>query len=94
MRIALRGTCGGVAAAIVIDSTLQTSTVSTSFALSHGLPRTVQHDENARIKITTQGPIDTPTPSGWLTCSLPMRIGFVRMYDVVLGQDWVDLCHP
>ncbi|KAH9855239.1 hypothetical protein C2E23DRAFT_612036 [Lenzites betulinus] len=93
MSLALHGRCGGIPASIALDGSAARSCVSTSFALAHNLPRNVKQVGDD-VEITTQGPIVLPTPGGWYTTTMPIRIGYARVYDVVLGLDWQRVVQP
>ncbi|KAI9059153.1 hypothetical protein FKP32DRAFT_1162671 [Trametes sanguinea] len=82
------GSCAGVAAAIAIDELRSLSTISSSFALKHNIPRTVVAacDE---VTFVTSTPIVVPTPSGWFISVAQYAVRYERDFDIVLGQDWL-----
>ncbi|KAH9853904.1 hypothetical protein C2E23DRAFT_821028 [Lenzites betulinus] len=84
----LSGSCGGIAATIVIDPARSTSIVSTRFALAQNICRTISRVDS-RTSFSTHAPIMVPTPSGWYLSSMDTHIGFVDTYDVLLGVDWL-----
>ncbi|KAI0720800.1 hypothetical protein C8T65DRAFT_632850 [Cerioporus squamosus] len=89
----IAGSCSGNAALILLDPSASQSRMSSKYALTYNIPRTVSFD-SGHVVLHTFAPVVTPTPSGWYTSSLPLVVDYVRDYDIVLGRDWFQHTRP
>ncbi|KAL1940518.1 hypothetical protein VTO73DRAFT_7953 [Trametes versicolor] len=71
----------------LLDPTALSSVVSSQFALTSNIARTISFT-NGTTSLYACGPIRIPTPSGWYNSRFQMEIAYVRDHDVVLGGDW------
>lgn len=85
------GDYNGVQAKILLDPTAPTSTISSSFAMRHQIPRSIRVVESVATS-SASGPISVRTRHGWYQSSFGMRIDAFPSHDVRLGLDWFTAC--
>src|ERR1700691_5075452 len=89
--ICLTGTYIEFPAQIIIDPTVQESVLSTQFACSHNVPRTVVTVQGV-AHVSASGPVVVPTGGGWFYSHLPFKILDLTRCDVVLGTNLLAAC--
>ncbi|KAJ3009702.1 hypothetical protein NUW54_g2705 [Trametes sanguinea] len=87
MTLSVTGSYDGKPVSVLLDSGQESSMISSRFALTANIPRTVTY-EGRSISLWGSGPIRIPTVSGWYTSRFKMPITYVKEHDIVLGADW------
>ncbi|KAH9851808.1 hypothetical protein C2E23DRAFT_224940 [Lenzites betulinus] len=77
---------------VLLDPSSKQSLLSSQFALTSNVPRTISFQSGA-AELWARGPIRIPTSSGWFDSRLPLLISYVQNHDVVLGHDWFAGTH-
>lgn len=78
----------GLPVSVLLDSSAPQSLMSSQFALSSNIPRSVSMDGGV-AHLWARGPLRVSSPSGWFVSSFPLLIAYVRDHDIVLGRDWL-----
>ena len=89
MGIAVRGACGGVPASIFVDPLVNHSALSTSFVLSHNIPRR-SVSVNGAYHFEVDSPVCVPSCGGWYITTTVIAVQYMPTFDIVLGQDWLQ----
>jgi hypothetical protein len=90
---ALRGSYCGLSCSILIDSSVQVSQICIRFVHLYNLP---QDFDVSRSIVTgvSRGLVVLPSATGVFQSHLALTVDLYTQFDIVLGIDWIQACHP
>ena len=88
----LSGTYADFPAKIFIDLSKSCSVLSTQFSCYHNILCNVT-SVSGIAHVACLGPVVVPIDGGWFHSQLPFQIKYSSQTDMLLGTDWIVVCH-
>ena len=88
----LSGTYADLPAKIFIDLSKSCSVLSTQLSCYHNILCNVT-SVSGIAHVACLGPVIVPIDGGWFHSQLPFQIKYSSQTDMLLGTDWIVVCH-